>query len=203
MLLVAGCGDTPDGSATTTPPRSPAPSATSSSPTEGPEASSAGSASTEPSAEPTESEAPSSTAGSGPAAACAGSDDNRDFYASVAGAVDWAVYCPVLPSRWFVAKGDYSLAGGGRMTIAYNGPGGASIELVEGVVCGDDACSPSGTDLGEAAFGDMDGTLWDVGSEGLELLVDPTSTPSWILRTTGVSESDARAIGADLVRVDS
>ena len=201
MLVVAGCGGAPDGSANTAPTRSPASNATSPAPTGEPDASASASASDEPSAEPTESETPSSTAGSGPAAACAGSDDNRDFYASVAEAVDWAVYCPVLPARWFVAEGHYGLAGGGRMTIAYKGPGGASIELDEGVVCADGACAPSGTDLGEAAFGDMDGTLWGVGSDGFEVVVAPTSTASWVLSTTGLSQDDARAIAADLVRV--
>jgi hypothetical protein len=144
---------------------------------------------------------PSSTAGSGPAAACAGNDDNRDFFSAVAGAVSWQVYCPVLADGWFVAAGQYRLAGGGWMEISYRGPADAAIELRQGVVCGDGACSPSGNDLGEAAYGDLSGTVWDDGSGGYQVLVDPDAELSWVLIASGLSESEVRTIAGDLVRV--
>ena len=84
------------------------------------------------------------------AAECSGSDANRDFFASVAGSVDWAVYCPVLPSGWFVESGQYRLAGGSWLEIAYRGPGGTRIELRQGAPCSIDGCVPTGTDLGAA-----------------------------------------------------
>jgi hypothetical protein len=204
VLVVAGCGGAPDASGSGLTPRTARPAGSASAtpvptgtidpgPTELP-------ASDEPSVAP-ETDEPSSTAGSGPAAACAGSDENRDFFASVAAAVTWPVYCPVLPSGWFVAAGQYRLAGGGWIEISYRGPSDAFIALRQGVVCSDDECSPSGDDLGETAYGDLTGTLWDVASDGFEVLVDPDASLSWVLSASGLSEADVRSIAADLVRV--
>jgi hypothetical protein len=148
-----------------------------------------------------ETDEPSSTAGSGPAAACAGNDDNRDFFSAVAAAVSWQVYCPILPDGWFVAAGQYRLAGGGWMEISYRGPADATIELRQGVVCGDGTCSPSGDDLGEAAYGDRSGTLWNVGNGGYEVLVDPAADLSWVLIASGLSEAEVRSIAGDLLPV--
>lgn len=61
--------------------------------------------------------APTSSIDRGGAGACSGSDKNRDFYASMAAAVEWTVYCPVLPDEWFVRDGQYRLAGGGWLEI--------------------------------------------------------------------------------------
>ena len=58
---------------------------------------------------------PSASAGSGAAAHCSGSDDNRLFFADAAVVLNWTVYCAVLPSGWFVDTGGYRRAGGGRL----------------------------------------------------------------------------------------
>ena len=63
------------------------------------------------------------------AAACTGSDDNRVFYAGVADAVAWDVYCPVLPTGWFVETGTFTASRGGKMEISYKGPGGRRIAI--------------------------------------------------------------------------
>jgi hypothetical protein len=147
------------------------------------------------------SERPSSTAGTGPAAACAGTAENRDFYAAVADAVSWPVYCPVLGSGWHVDAGQYRLAGGGWMEIAYKGPGGARLAFREGAACTTAGCQPTGTDAGPAAFGDLDGTLLQLDGGDLAVVVDPGATPSWSIKGSGLDQADFVAIAAGLARV--
>jgi hypothetical protein len=153
-----------------------------------------------PTPEPSTSAGPSPSLGAGPAAACAGNDDNRDFYAKVAADVDWAVYCPVLGKGWVVDAGQYRLRGGGWMEIAYRGPGGARLEFREGAACTTSGCVPSGTDLGEAAFGEMTGTLFEDGGR-LAIVVDGGATPSWTLVGTGLDQAAFERVAADLVIV--
>lgn len=150
--------------------------------------------------EPSASGEPSPSPADGPAAACAGNDDNRDFYAKVAADVDWAVYCPVLGKGWVVDAGQYRLRGGGWMEIAYRGPGGARLEFREGAACTTEGCVPSGTDLGEAAFGDMTGTLFEDGDR-LAIVVDGGATPSWTLVGIGLDQAAFERVAADLVVV--
>ena len=156
-------------------------------------------ASADPTAPP--SEAPSPSAAPGAADACTGTDENRDFFAAVADAVDWPVYCPVLADRWFVDSGQYRLAGGGWLEIAYRGPDGARIVLREGAYCDGDDCAPGGTDLGDAAFGDLAGVVRDVRDGRFAVLVDPAASLSWELVSSGLTEADVRTIAADLTLV--
>jgi hypothetical protein len=153
----------------------------------------------EPSGEPTD-EASSSA---GPASACSGTAENQDFYAAAAAAVEWTVYCPVLPKGWFVVTGRYRLAGGGRLEISYRGPSGASFTLREGAFCGDpDGCVPSGTELGAAAFGDLGGTLISADDGSWAIVVDPGANPSWLLVAEVASEAAIRDLGSSLVAVE-
>jgi hypothetical protein len=180
-------------------------------------AASTGTASGSPSVEPTvapsavqPTEAPTDTAepsasgdpGSGSAAACSGSDENREFFAAVAGSVDWPVYCPALPDGWFVASGEYRLAGGGWLEIAFRGPGDARIDLREGAICSGDDCVPTGADLGEAAFGGLTGSLLDIGDGRLAVVVGPDASLAWTLVGSGLAEGDVRTIAADLALVE-
>lgn len=157
------------------------------------------------SVEPSSPQPPSSSAppeDSGSAAACSGSDENRDFYASMAAAVDWAVYCPVLSDGWFVDDGQYRLAGGGWMEIGYDGPGDARIMLREGAFCGEGGgCVPSGREVGETAFGDRTGTLVAGDDGSWSVVMGRGATPSWLLVVTGLDEAGARAIAADLLTI--
>ena len=116
--------------------------------------------------------------------------------------MSWPVYCPVLSDGWFVDGGQYRLAGGAWMEVAYRGPGGARIELREGAICGSGDCGPEGTDLGTADFGDRAGTIYDQGGGRYEVVVDPGASPSWILVVIGLSEADARTIAAGLSLVE-
>jgi hypothetical protein len=159
----------------------------------------------DPTAEPTEaSHGPSiapSPSGGGSAAACTGNDGNRDFFASIAEAVDWPVYCAVLPARWFVDSGEFSLRQGGRLDISYKGPSGARLRLQEGYFCDTANCSGGGTELGDAAFGDLGGVLLDQGDGRYAMVTYAIDGPVWLLTTEGVSEDEARSIGAALTQV--
>jgi hypothetical protein len=116
--------------------------------------------SVEPSAASSASAEASASPGSGAAAACTGSDANRDFFAEAAQALDWAVYCPVLPAGWFVDTGEYTLRNGGLLHIEYKGPAGARLEVTERGPCDvADRCAPEGQVLGDAAFGDRPASL--------------------------------------------
>lgn len=136
------------------------------------------------------------------AQACSGSDENRDFYASMAAAVEWTVYCPVLPDEWFVRDGQYRLAGGGWLEITYDGPGDAGITLRQGAFCAEaGGCVPTGREVGTTAFGDRTGTLV-AGDEGSwAVVVDRGATPSWLLVVTGLDEATSRSIAEQLLTV--
>ena len=155
------------------------------------------------SVEPSQSQAPpTSSADPGSAVACTGSDENRDFYASMAAAVDWTVYCPVLPDGWFVDGGQYRLAGGGWLEISYDGPGVARVVLRQGAFCLDGTgCLPPGREVGEAPFGDRTGALVAGDDGSWSIVVDGGAARSWLLTVTGMDESDARKIAADLITV--
>jgi len=162
------------------------------------------------SVEPTISQQPSATAGPsngssadpGSAAACSGSDENRDFFASMAAAVDWTVYCPVLPDGWFVDDGRYRLAGGGWMRISYDGPGDATILLQQGAFCAESGgCVPSGREVGETAFGDRTGVLVAGDDGSWSTVVDRGATRSWLLIVSGLDEAAARTIAAELLAI--
>ena len=156
--------------------------------------------------EPAESAPDGSSAGpstgTGSAVACTGSDENRDFFASMAAAVDWTVYCPVLPDGWFVEDGTYRLADGGWMEISYDGPGDARLVLRQGGFCETgDGCVPAGTDTGETALGDRNGTLVAAADGSWAIVVDRGATPSWLLVVQGLDEGGARTIAANLQAV--
>lgn len=201
--LVAACGGTTDGittpDATTTatePQTSEAPTA---SPTPPPDP---GPTELPPSEPPLTPEPESASPATGSSATCSGTPENRDFFAAVADAVSWPVYCPVLSDGWFVDSGQYGLAGGAWMEVSYRGPGGARIELREGAICGRADCDLDGADLGAADFGTLAGVIYDQGGGRYEVVVDPGASPSWVLLVTGLSEADARTIAARLTLVE-
>lgn len=154
--------------------------------------------------EPASTPEPTASGGGGiGSAACAGNDENRAFFEAVAADVGWPVYCPALPARWFVDTGQYHLAGGGSMTIAYKGPGGARFELSEGAFCQDaSGCVPAGSDSGSAAFADLHGTLVTADDGRFALVVDRGANPSWLAVGVGLDAATFKAFAANLVLVD-
>jgi len=132
------------------------------------------------------------------AAECSGTQENRDFYAYVAAAVDWTVYCPILSSGWFVDTGHYRLAGGGRLEIAYKGPGGARLELREGAICTTGVeCVPPSTDVGVGLFGDREGTLFATDDGRWAVSVETGEVISWLAVGSGVTQDAFAAMTAD------
>jgi hypothetical protein len=132
---------------------------------------------------------------------CTGTDENLAFYAQFAQVVDWPVYCPALPSGWFVGSGQWRQADGPRLEISYRGPGGAGLLLQEGAYCpADGDCVPPGDEIGQTAFGDREGTLIET-ADGWAIVVDRGEQPSWLLTVTGVGEAAARGFASDLVEV--
>lgn len=219
-LSLSACGSSRQPTAAPSPSNAEGPPvAASSPPAEGspgatPEASSTPPPSGSPSASPSESSSPPPSASAGPsttslpnpnpAAACSGSDRNRDFYAAVAEAVEWDVYCAVLPAGWYVDRGTYRLANGGRLEIAYNGPGGARFELREGAFCSEaGGCVPPGTEGGEAAFGDRSGVLVELADGGWAIVVDRGQPISWLAVGEGLTETEFVDLAARLARVDA
>jgi hypothetical protein len=138
----------------------------------------------------------------GSAAACSGSDNNRDFFADAAENLAFDVYCPVLPRGWFVDTGEYSLRNGGMLAITYHGPGGAVIDLLESGPCqeGDD-CMPAGTEEGDAAFGNRPATLVALDDGRLTVVAEATQEGQWSITGTGLDEAALTKIAADLVLV--
>ena len=123
------------------------------------------------------------------AADCTGTEDNRKFYAGVADSVDWTLYCPVLPAGWFVDSGEWRAASGGRMEIAYRGPGGARLELHEGAFCAPDtSCVPDGSDIGTAFFGDLEGTLISTNGDGWAVSVAEGEAFSYLAVGSGIGQ---------------
>jgi hypothetical protein len=212
--LVAACGGTPTPSPVTA--ASPSPSAASSAPsTQAPSASSSGGASLVPSVGPDESASPqasetpfptaSPSPGPGSADACSGTAENRDFYASLAASVAWDVYCPALPSGWYVDTGSYRLSNGGQLSITYRGPNSARIVVHEGAYClVAPGCIPTGTDAGGARFGDLDARLLDLGN-GSWLVFAPSGTggqTAWQATGSGMDGPALAGYTAAFARVD-
>ncbi len=222
-IVVAACGSTQPSSLATSGPATSASPTTGESPavsaSESPVAS--GAPESEPPAEspqptesqppaqsvpPTESAAPSPTEeptqAPGAADACTGTDANREFFASVAASVNWPVLCAVLPSHWFVDKGEYHLAKGGYLVITYKGPGGSTLALSEGAFCSDaNGCVPSGADTGDASLGSLGGTLVTLDDGDLAIVVDRGANPSWLVVTHGVDAATTTSLGAAMVEV--
>ncbi len=147
-------------------------------------------------------EAPSASGGSDAAAACTGTDENRAFFANAAKAVDWTVVCAVLPNRWFVSAGSYRQARGGRLTISYKGPHNSTLSLSEGAWCTDsDGCAPAGSEVGPAALGPMQGTLFKLADGGFAIAVDEGEAVSWQLETQGLDQASTEELGAAAVAV--
>lgn len=208
-IALAACGSSTTTGSPAEPSTSASPEGASAAPApaspaaEGPSETPSASETALPSASPGPSPSGTADSGSASAAACSGSAENRGFYASMAAAIDWTVYCPVLTDGWFVESGQYRLADGGRLEIVYQGPERAQITLDEGAFCTiQGGCVPPGVDVGPTAFGDRDGTLVALDDGSWAVAVDREAALSWLLIVTGLDEAATRTIAAGLVVVE-
>ena len=206
-LVVAACASPASPSpAASGPPGSASGSPALSSNSPGPASSATAGGSTAPSG----SAAPSPPASAAPApggvdaaaAACSGSASTKDFFVAIAQAVQWPVYCAVLPAGWSIVSGSYRLANGGQMNVEYRNLAGATFQLKEGHWCTDgvSACSPHDVFVGPAAFGDQQGELGSLGS-GFVLYVAAGTAPSWTASGSGIDEATFGAFCAALATV--
>jgi hypothetical protein len=138
-----------------------------------------------------------------PATTCTGSASNQAFWAEAAGKMSWDVYCPVLPSGWYVKTGNYSQPGGGQIQMTFKGPGTATLEVDEGAFCiGSGAsCAPSLGSLGTANFADRPGALESRVGGGFALYVAPGTSKAYTLIGTGMSQSKFVELAAALAKV--
>jgi hypothetical protein len=142
---------------------------------------------------------------SSPASACTGTADHQAFFAEASSKLIFDVYCAVLPSGWFLQSAAYELPNGGKLTISYKGPGGATLSISEGAFCTTSAadCSPHVSIRGTAAFGDRPGML-DVLSTPPDVLVvyvDPGTTRAYSISANNLTQAKFVAIAAALSKV--
>jgi hypothetical protein len=137
-----------------------------------------------------------------PASECTGSDENHDFFIEAAHALDWPIYCAVLPQGWVVDTGSYRLANGGKLEIAYRNRSGARLELHEGGFCAEgDSCAPAGPEAGSASFGDKAGSFIAADDGTWAVSVDAGKAISWLAVGRGMNEAVFRDAASGLIRV--
>lgn len=199
-VILAACGVSDEGPTVRPAPTDPPPPSASAdpSPSDSPSGAPTDASPSGASGEPSLTAVPSGT----PSAECSGNDANRDFFAAVAEAVSWDVYCAALPDGWFVDSGTYRLSGGGWMEVGYRGPGSARFMLREGAFCQEDGdCVPAGTDVGTASFGDREGTLVAADDGSWAVTVDRDAALAWLATGSGLDEATFRGYAETLVRV--
>ena len=163
-----------------------------------------------PSPTPTESSAPTVAVATQPPSAtavpstvCAGTADNKSFWGQSANTMRWDVYCPVLPSGWYVTVGQYDGSGGGTIHMTMKGPGGAAISIDEGAFCttSADACSAHESSISQTAFSDLLGDLDTLAGGGFAVFVNAGTSTGYTLTATGMSQDSFVAIAAAFAKV--
>jgi hypothetical protein len=145
---------------------------------------------------------PSGSTAPGAADACTGTDKNRAFFATVAAAVAWDVYCPVLPAGWAVVSGTYQLSAGGKLDISYTGPGGGRLRVREGAFCTEaKGCIAAAPDRGAVPFADRQAELYTAPNATSSAVVDAGARISWVVETENVDETAVREFLAHLAKV--
>lgn len=157
-----------------------------------------------PSASPTPSPTMSPTPTPAPtsaAAACTGTADNKAFFAKAAGAMNWTVYCAVLPSGWSITEGSYDHAPSGLLKVVYQ-HGSQEFQLLEGNLCGlmTGFCGATGwksvvASGGPAAFDHLVGELY-LGVAACAIDVDYGTVHEYMAYGTGLSSSQLIVLAA-------
>ena len=138
-----------------------------------------------------------------PSTVCAGTADNKSFWGQSATTMSWDVYCPVLPSGWYVTTGHFDGSSGGTIHMTMNGPSGAAIAIDEGAFCttSADACSTHDSTIGQTVFGDLLGDLDTIAGGGYAVYVNAGTSAGYTLTATGMSQDSFVAIAAAFAKV--
>jgi hypothetical protein len=136
---------------------------------------------------------------------CTGSAEHQAFFAETAAKLSFDVYCAHLPSGWYLQEAAYELPNGGKLTIEYKGPGGATLSIAEGAYCTTSAadCSPHASIRGTAAFGDKPGML-DVLTTPPDVLVvyvNPGTSHAYQISGTNLTQAKFVALAAAMTLV--
>jgi hypothetical protein len=136
---------------------------------------------------------------------CTGTADHQAFFAETATKLSFDVYCGNLPNGWYLQDAAYVLASGGKLTIDYKGPGGATLVISEGAFCTTSAadCSPHDSIRGTASFGDKPGML-DVLTTPPDVFVvyvDPGTSHAYQISGANLTQAKFVALAAAMVVV--
>ena len=139
------------------------------------------------------------------ASACTGNADHQAFFAEASSKLPFDVYCASLPSGWYLQDGAYVQAAGGKLTIDYKGPGGATLSVAEGAFCTTSvaACSTHASIRGTASFGDKPGML-DVLTTPPDVFivyVNPGTKTAYQVSGTNLTQARFVALAADMTLV--
>ena len=163
-----------------------------------------------PTVAPTETPAATQTppAAPGNAAACPGYSANASYFAEAARTLGFDIYCAQLPSGWSMSATAYLRPHGSRgwFTAAYhNKKKTQTITVGEGDFCGHTSnpstCWASSADLGSVAFGNLFGTLKDLGGGQFAVFVNPNTKTGYRIVGSGMSQGTFVSMAAAMVRV--
>jgi hypothetical protein len=164
-----------------------------------------------PTATPEASAAPTGTSTLAPGASptsraegCTGNQTNKDFFAEAAAKEKFAVYCAVLPTKWWIQGGKWTLPDGGYVVLGYRNSAGAVIGFDEGAFCTTSpaACSPHVSTIGSVPLGDMTGTLTLIdATPTFAIYVSPGTTHAYTFAGQGMTQAQFKAWAAAVIKV--
>ena len=140
-----------------------------------------------------------------PASFCTGTAEHQAFFVDAAKKLPFDVYCAQLPAGWYFEAASYSQPNGGKLTINYKGPSGASLAVSEGAFCTTSvaACSPHTSIRGTASFGDQPGML-DVMSTPPDVLVvyvNPGTKVAYQIASGNLTQAKFVSLAAMMMKV--
>jgi predicted small lipoprotein YifL len=129
------------------------------------------------------------------------------FFTEVASKVPFAVYCPVAPSGWVLNAANWAKpTSGGWLTVAYhNKKKTQTLTIGQGNFCSHIAtpanCWASVSDLGAANFGDLTGSLKDLGGGSYAVYVNANTKNGYQIVSTGLSQQTLLSIANGMVHL--
>jgi hypothetical protein len=95
---------------------------------------------------------------------CTATSKFQSLFSDAANDLSFDVYCPILPSDWWVQNAEYTLPNGGMLDIVYTNARGFNLEIIEGYPCG---LSVDCSVMNPAVQMTHDGRIWlsDLGAD--------------------------------------